>query len=77
MDPFEADTHRDSKEGLSLLHLAVIKDDPSLVETLLKEGAKDQGDRWGITPSHLTKLLNRSNALVKPNKKSILIYRYR
>ncbi|MDN3509085.1 MAG: SET domain-containing protein-lysine N-methyltransferase [Candidatus Neptunochlamydia sp.] len=81
MNPFEAyekgdwGIHQKTKEGLSLLHLAVIKDKSSLVETLLKEGAKDQGDFWGITPSYLTKLLNRSNALVKPKEKSILIYR--
>lgn len=67
--------HQKTKEGLSLLHLAVIRDHSSLVETLLKEGAKDQGDLWGITPSYLTKLLNRCNALVKPKEKSVLIYR--
>ncbi|MEM8727257.1 MAG: SET domain-containing protein-lysine N-methyltransferase [Chlamydiota bacterium] len=83
MNPFEAyeqgiwGIHRTTKGGLSLLHLAVIEDKSSLVETLLKKGAKDRGDIWGITPSHLTKLLNRSNVLVKPRKKSILIYRNR
>lgn len=81
MDPIEAyesgawGVNKKTAEGLSLLHLAVLEDNPSLVQNLLKEGAKEQEDRWGITPSHLSKLLNRSNILVKPKESSILIYR--
>ncbi len=62
-------------EGLSPLHLAVLGNNSSLIETLLETGAEDQEDKWGITPSHLTKLLGYSNALIKPKNRSILIYR--
>ena len=64
-----------TKQGLSLLHLAVIKNDPFLIKDLIKKGAQDLADRWGLTPSYLTKLLNRSNSLIQPKEKSILIYR--
>ncbi len=64
-----------TEESLSPLHLAVLENNSSLIETLLKEGAKDNEDRFGITPSYLSKLLGFSNALTKPKKKTILIYR--
>jgi len=66
-----------TEKGSTLLHLAVIENRPDLVEFLLKKGAKPLTDKWGITPLYLTKLLNQKNALVKEEKRSILIYRNR
>ena len=66
-----------TEKGNTLLHLAVIEDRPDLVEFLLRKGAKSLTDKWGLTPRYLTKLLNRSNALVEEEERSILTYRNR
>jgi len=66
-----------TEKGSTLLHLAVIEDRPDLVEFLLKKKAKSQSDMWGLTPRYLTQLLNRKNALIKEEERSILIYRNR
>ena len=64
-----------TKQGLSLLHLAVIENRPNWVEALLQAGAQEQTDLWGFTPSQLSKLLNRSNAFTVSQEKSVFIYR--
>ncbi|MCB1109977.1 MAG: SET domain-containing protein-lysine N-methyltransferase [Chlamydiia bacterium] len=66
-----------TKEGNTLLHFAVIEDHPGLVEQLLQKNAKILPNQWGLTPAHLTQLLNRLNPLRPQEERSILIYRNR
>ena len=70
--------HQKDEEGKTLLHLAVIEDRPEVVDLLVKAKAKIVPDSYGITPIHLTKLLQRSNRLIQPQEdQTILIYRNR
>ena len=69
--------NQQTKEGNTLLHLAVIEDRPQIIEDLLSKGARPLPDQWGLTPPFLSHLLNRSNALVKKEERTLLIYRNR
>ena len=75
-DLYTQSNWRNRKQLLSPLHLAVIHNRPDQVKALLDAGAEDKEDRWGITPSHLSKLLSRSNMFSMRQDRSILIYQH-
>lgn len=66
-----------TREGRTLLHLAVIENRLDIIDFLLKKKAKIMPDQWGITPPHFAHLLGRPGPFKKEEERVILVYRNR
>ncbi|MCB1085145.1 MAG: SET domain-containing protein-lysine N-methyltransferase [Chlamydiia bacterium] len=67
--------NKQTKEGQTLLHLAVLEGKADLIRDLVNKNALSLPDRFGLTPHHLSRYLGLTNSLTPPPLKKILIYR--
>ncbi|AJF97300.1 ankyrin repeat protein [Pandoravirus inopinatum] len=59
-----ADINLANAQGLTLLHVAAIRDDAALIETLIDAGAHiNATDRMGNTPLHIAQFMRMCNAV--------------